>query len=75
MPKIIEAAMYVINNFTDGEIKNLKKMNIINNRVLLAIDAKKCFDKQKHPDLRTRYENTAEDMGLSERYIRKLLNE
>ncbi len=75
MPRIIDAAIYVMKNFTEEEIKNLKKMNIINNRVVLAMEVKKCFDKQKANDLRTRYEHTAEDMQLSERYIRKLLNE
>lgn len=75
MPKIIDAAIYVMKNFTDEEIKNLKQMNIINNNVILAMDVKKCFDKQKSKNLRDRYEHTAIDMGLSERYVRKLLNE
>lgn len=73
--RIIDAAIYVMDNFSEEQIKELKQMNIINNRIVLAMEVKKCFDQQQATDLRTRYENTAEDMRLSERYIRKLLNE
>lgn len=73
--RIIDAAIYVMENFSEEQIKELKQMNIINNRIVLAMEVKKCFDQQQATDLRTRYENTAEDMRLSERYIRKLLNE
>ena len=73
--KIIDSAIFVLDNFTDEQIKELKKMNVINNRIVLAMDVRKCFDNQPAEDLRTRYEHTAIEMRLSERYIRKLLNE
>ena len=73
--RIMDAAIYVMENFTEEEIKNLKQMNIINNTVVLAIEVKKCFDKQTVEGLMNKYTHTAEDMGISVKYVRKLLKE
>ena len=73
--RIIDSVIYLLENFTADQIKELRQMNIINNRIVTTMEVKKCFDNQKAEDLRTRYEHTADDMNISERYVRKLLNE
>ncbi|MFP4462194.1 MAG: hypothetical protein ACLFQE_08360 [Thermotogota bacterium] len=77
MPKfrIIDSAMFLIKNYTPQQIETLKQHNIINSRVLLALEAKRVFDTQKSEKTCDKYEYTAMEMGLSVRYVRKLLNE
>lgn len=78
MPKpyrIIDSAQFLLDNFSEGQIERMKRHNIINSRVMLAIEAKQVFEKQKSQKIMDRYEHTAMDMGISVEYVRKLLNE
>lgn len=73
--RIIDAATFLVENYTPQQIDTLKQLNIINSRILLAIEAKKIYEKQTSSKICDRYEHTAMLMKISVSYVRKLLNE
>jgi hypothetical protein len=73
--RIVDAADFLLENYTEEQIELMRKHNIINSRVILAVEAKMIFNKQKSKRIMDKYEHTAMDMGISLRYVRRLLNE
>jgi len=73
--RIIDAANFLTENYSEQQIEEMKRFNIINSRILLAMEANKVFKQQKSKSICDRYEHTAMAMRISVSYVRKLLNE
>ncbi len=73
--KIIDAVNFLNENFTTNQIEELRKVKVINPRVYLALQTKRCFDSLTTEPIKARYQLTAEKMCLNERFVHRLLNE
>jgi len=71
--RIIDSAMFLIENFTPQQIDSLRRHNIINNRVVLALEAKKVYDKYYGEKKMARYTCVAAEMNISVQYVIQLL--
>lgn len=71
--RIIDSAMFLKENYTPQQIESLKRRNIIDNRVVLAMEAKEIYDSYDGYGKMERYEMTAEVLNISKWYVIQLL--